>query len=329
MFAQTSKSNGLSLFAKSQYNVDRQMGQIAQGIARLISSPAAPLYNILPGDITIGTQGPASNQKLYTNITGGVLAPNGTLDLTFRAATIGSAYNISNVTPLDLKTSLAGVTVSNPIYPPAATWITLAGSDEESDEALLARCLARWSTIGAECNIEAMTYFALLAPPGYTASPVKFLRVMRNWIVGPPYTGYWPGGITIIVANDGGGLSPTDLAAVRSNFENPQKYGIGRKLNVINAENVSLAVQADIYVFKSAGVSNADIISQSLASLADFQSFLQIGEVVFPEKVGARIEDGNKVAIRNVNVLLPANPLIPQFFQRVILGPITLNVIGV
>jgi hypothetical protein len=313
MFLDYASDDGLTLFAQSQYGIDRAGAQFTQGNVRLLSIAGAPVYNFVPGQITIGTQGDTTNQKLYTNLTGGTLNPGSFIDLVFRANEPGSSYNIANATPMDMKTSFAGVTVSNPIYPPTATWITQLGVDEESDDQLKLRCKSRWGTIGAECNNEAMQYFALLPPAGYTASPVKYVRVMSDWLNGQ----YWPGAITVIVGNDFGGLSPTDLAAVRANFENPAKYGIGRILDVRNMEFLDTALVASVNAFVSSGITIPQLEQQVEASLADFQSFIDIGEVVFPEKIGARMEDGNKKAIRDVNLTAPNAPVQPNFYQRV------------
>ena len=66
-------------------------------------------------------------------------------------------------------------------------------------------------TIGAECNEEAMIYFALLPPAGYTASPVKYVQVMSDWL----HTQYWPGAVTVVVGSDTGPLPLIDLTAVQ------------------------------------------------------------------------------------------------------------------
>ena len=325
MFLDYASGDGLTLFAKSQFNIDRAQAQYTQGTVRLISAPGAPVYNIVPGQLTIGTQGDTSKQKLYTNTSGGVLNAGNHVDLFFRAVSPGSAYNIANSTPMDLKTSLAGVSVNQPIYPLSTSWITQLGIDEEADAQLRIRCRSRWGTIGAEGNEEAMLYYALLPPTGYTASPVKYVRVMSCWL----NSQYWPGAVTVVVASDAGPLSPVDLAAVRANYENPQRYGICRILDVINAESLIVIISGDVNIFQSSGISATEIQQQVEASLADYQTLIDIGEVVFPEKIAARMEDGNKSAIRDVNLTQPALPVEPLYYQRVILqiGTINYNIV--
>lgn len=327
MFLEYASGDGLTLFARSQYSLERYLAQVTKGTIRLISAPTAPLYNFVPGQVTVGTTGATTSQKLYTNVTGGVLAPNSTLDLVFAAAEAGASYNIPNGTPLDLKTSFVGVTVSNPIYPPGFTWISQAGTDLESDDSLKQRCLARWGTIGAECNEEGILYWTFLAPAGYTASPVRFAKVLSNWTKSTTYTGYWPGLVSVVVGSDFGPLAPADLIAVRANFENPQKYGIGRQLFLIDMELLNVTVSADVFAFGAAGLTAQQIKDLVIASLVDFESFIDIGESIFPQKIGARIEDANKKVIRNVNMVTPTTVTIPLYYQKVKLNPGTINVI--
>lgn len=318
MFIQYATGDGLTLFSESVYNVERNGAQYAVGLVRLISSPASPPYNIVPGQLTVGTQQSGSQQKLYTNTSGGLLVPNSTLDLIFQAVEPGSFYNIPNATALDLKTSLVGVSVSNPIYPPTPDWISQYGAEEESDESLKERDLAHWGAIGRLGNEESMIYFAKLPPAGYTTSPVSQVRVMTNFYSDLVYTGYAPNTITIIVGQDGGNgqLSPGDLAAVRSNYENPVKYGLGNYLFVQNMSFLDINILAVVNAYKNSGLTQDQIYELVANSLIDFQKIIKIGQSIFPQKVGARIEDGSKFAIRNVLLTSPNTVVEPLFYQR-------------
>jgi len=313
MFLDYASGDGLTLFAKSQYGIDRAGAQYTQGKVRLVSQGGSPVYNIIPGQITIGTQGDTAKQKLYTNISGGILNASSYVDLDFRAMEPGSAYNISNNTAMDMKTSLAGVTVSSPDIYPLGLWKTQIGIDAEPDDKLKERCRARWGTIGAECNEEAMIYFALLPPAGYTASPVKYVRVMSDWL----QMQYWPGAVTVVVGSDAGTLPIIDLNAVRANYENPQKYGIGRVLDVVNMNLKLVGITATVNVFSSSGASLTDIQAKVEASLADYETLLGIGEVLAPQKIGARMEDADKSAIRDVVLSSPNVMVEPLFYEKV------------
>ena len=327
MFLQYAFGDGLTLFAKSQYQTERMPASATQGIMRLVSAPAAPVYNISVGQLTVGS---TSNPALtYINVTGGTLPSGGTLDLVFRATGTGVKFNIQNSQPVVLKTSLAGVTVNNPIYPPSVTWITSVGTEEESDISLKKRCLARWGTVGAECNEEALKWFALLPPPGYTSSPVKYTRVMRNFTITPSVTGHWPGIVSVVLGNDAGALTPSDKAAVISNFESPKKYGIGREINYIDMSFLSITINAIVYIYKESGADPLDIKRKVEASLTDFQLFLQIGEIVTVQKIGARMEDADKISIKEVRVTSPSATIIPGYTEKVIFSIGTISYLSV
>lgn len=327
LFLQFASGDGLTLFAKSQYQVDRYLASPVQGKMRLLNSATSPAYPIIPGQLTVS---PADNPSLtYTNITGGTLASNGFIDLDFRSTGSGAIYNIANNRPMLLKTALPGVTVNNPIYPLTVTWITLAGTDEESDESLKTRCLARWGTVGAECNAEALKYWAKLAPPGYTSSPVKYVRVMPNFTISTQRTGHWPGYVSVVLGNDLGALIPADKAAVQGNFENPQKYGIGRKIFYLDMTFLDVTISGVVYIYKESGADPLFIQDQVQSSLTDFQLFLEIGEIVTVQKVGARMEDANKIAIKEVVLTTPNATIVPGFTQKIrfLIGTITYVVV--
>ena len=60
----------------------------------------------------------------------------------------GAARKIgSDLTTLELQTAIPGVTVTNPKITGTESWATNQGSDEESDDALKARCRTKWATL--------------------------------------------------------------------------------------------------------------------------------------------------------------------------------------
>lgn len=315
LFLQFASGEGLTAFAKSQYGLDRIGSSPTQGRMRLVGSVNSPTYNIVPGQLIVGST--ANAALTYTNVTGGTLPANGILDLVFRATASGARFNISNTQTMFIKTTLPGVSINNPIYPLSPSWITLAGTDEESDIALKNRCLSRWGTVGVECNAESLIYWATLPPVGYTTSPVKYVRILPNFISNGMVTGYWPGVVSVVLGNDGGALLPADKAAVISNFENPQKYGIGRQINYLDLTFLNVTLSGVVNIYKESGVDPLLIQQQVEDSIADFQSFLQIGEIVTVQKIGARMESANKLAIKEVIVSSPTATLVPSFTQKI------------
>jgi len=327
LFLQTASGKGLTALSLSQYQNTRQLASATQGIMRLIASPMSPTYNIVPGQLTVGS---ADNDLLtYTNLTGGTLLSGGFLDLTFRATSTGSIFNVANSQTMLLKTVLPGVVISNPIYPPQVTWITLAGTDDESDESLKNRDLNRWGTVGAECNAEALKYWGTLPPAGYTSSPVKYIRVLQNFIISTDRTGHCPNVVSIVLGNDTGALLPMDKTAVQGNYENPQKYGIGRKIYYLDMGFLTATIAGTVYIYKESGADPLFVKKQVEASLEDFELFISIGEIITVQKIGARMESANKLAIKEVVLTMPSATLVPSFTQKVKFTLGTINYVTV
>ena len=122
----------------------------------------------------------------------------------------------------------------------------------------------------------------------------------------------------MVVGNELGPLAPGDLAAVRQNYENPKKYGMA-KFDLINMTIKLITITADIFIYKSAGVSSTEVDIAVKNSIADYQKLITIGLGVFPQKIGARIEDANKRTIRNVVVTSPGLPITPLYYERILI----------
>lgn len=301
--------DALTLLARSQYQIERNAAQFAQLNVRLLGLPNAPNYFFVASQITIGTQGPPALQKTYVNITGGSLAPNGFLDLVFVATNPGAAYNIPNSTTLELKTSFVGVVVSNPIYPLSSSCILRQGTDEETNASLTTRCLGRWGTLGTGGNEDSFIYWAKTIPPGYATSPVQKVRVAPNLYQGI----FYPGTCTVFIAGPTGALPGPDVVAVQGVFDNPPKYPIAGLVQVLTVTNVNISIIGTVNVKITSNVTLAEIQAEVEVNLLDYQNSLNIGETIYPQKVGARIESANKIAIRDVVMSFPTGPFILNY----------------
>lgn len=319
-FLEHASGLGLTLLAKSQYQLDRVPAQFTKGQMVLTSVAGAPVHVIIPGQLTVGT-----GTRLFTNTTGGTLNPSGTLTLDFSATQPGAEWNLPVSSPLDLKTSLVGVTVANPAIGLTGTWITQQGAPEETDDRLKLRCVARWGTLGVGGNEDAFIFWALTIPVGYSSSPVGRVRIFAN-----RWNGMFAGGAaTVCIAGPVGMLGGGDVAAVQQNFEAAlphlgveltKKYPIGSKVQVISAVNLAVPVSGVVNVRRRAGVSLTDAAAQVTAAMTAYQAGLDIGQVVYPQKVGARIEDANPAAIRDVVLTAPAAIVYPAIDQYPVLN---------
>jgi hypothetical protein len=108
----------LTLLARSVFDVERLATVRTRGDAILACIPTAGPYTIAVGAMVASD----ASGKQFRNVTGGTLTAGGTLTLSWEAEVGGAAYNIPAGTLTILKTPLAGVTISNPVVPPATTW---------------------------------------------------------------------------------------------------------------------------------------------------------------------------------------------------------------
>ena len=320
-----STGEALRIFASSQYQVEKLLATPTIGTMRLVSAISAPAYNIQPGTLTVGTLGAnAAISKLYTNTSSGTLNPGGTLDLTFQAVSTGANYNIPNTTALDLKTSLVGVSVSNPILPNAITWITSQGSDDETDDSLRQRCKNKWGTLGAGGTDGAYQYWAQYPINGGNTSPVTRVKSVSNLYQGkakPAYT-------TVFVAGANGPLSNGDLAAVAANFENPQKYPAKFRVQVLNATAKFIPIIGTVNIYRSANLLPADVQVAVEDALLSYQKSLDIGSRgIYRDAIIANIfsrpNSGdvkiNLTTIRNIDLASPANAVTVNYDEYPIL----------
>lgn len=170
-FAALASTGWLTLLAKYVYGLDRIAAQSTVGQVVLTSSAAAPVHTWITGDIIVADQPQGTdNANTYTVTVPGTLAPGTSAAFEFKADVPGAAGNIAPGTTLYLWTPLVGVTPTNPVLAPPnnSTWITTPGADEESNQRLAARCLARWSRLTYSNVDGAYVGWALEALPAIT-----------------------------------------------------------------------------------------------------------------------------------------------------------------
>ncbi len=160
----------LRMLAKYFYNFDAIPAQNTIGKVLLTSSAGAPIHTWAAGDIIIANAEQGEDGAVsFTCTEGGSLAPGASIVIEFIADVAGDAGNIVPDTSLFLWTPLVGVTATNPpLLPDSNTWITTPGQDEESDERLLQRCLARWAFLTYGNMDGAYVGWALEALPALT-----------------------------------------------------------------------------------------------------------------------------------------------------------------
>lgn len=112
-FLQFATGTPLTYFAKSQYELDRQEATFTRGRIVLDLSANAAAIPVISGQLRIGTPGPVTDKsKIFVSSTGGTLQPGEHNIIEFTAEGTGDSYNLPVGSPIDLKTSLVGVTAS-------------------------------------------------------------------------------------------------------------------------------------------------------------------------------------------------------------------------
>lgn len=419
MFLDTASGIPLTLFAKSQYQLERTPAQFTSGMLVLTSVASAPAYSFAAGNVTVGTPGPQTSlSRYFSNTESGSLVPGqlqipgegqgftlvrkstgvsvrivvagnstaltvppvvesqiiinqstdaqanatgtaaqivaailaqasaavlvtptvigagtfvpgalaatslqlGTLVMRFSATQSGAQWNIPTGSPLDMKTSYAGVAVANPAWK-NLTWIVTQGADEESNERLKLRCVSRWGTIGVGGTADAMTFWALQIPNGYTSSPVAQVTILSNYLHGT----YAGNGCTVVVIGPAGALGVQDVAAVQANFDAPissmansgipgldtlgKKYPLMVQLEAITATNRTVALVGTVSIYRGRGVTIADVQAAVIAELAVYQGKLRIAQVLYPQqKIAGVIESAPPYGDAIARVDLSAMP---------------------
>lgn len=144
MFLQDANDAGLTSLVSSSYDLERQAAVPTQGQIFLSASAGVGPYTFAAGQLVVADD---TFGYQYRNIAGGTLNVGSSSYVAFEADVSGSLRNVANNTITTFVQALAGVSVNNPPDPETGTWITQAGTDEESDAKLKARARSRWGTL--------------------------------------------------------------------------------------------------------------------------------------------------------------------------------------
>lgn len=215
----------------------------------------------------------------------------GTLLLAFSATIAGAAWNIAAGSPLVLKTDISGSVAAVPWI--NGTWITSQGADEESDQRLAQRDVARWGTLGVAGNEDGALFWAFCIPNGYQSSPVAQAVIFSGYL-----SGTYDEGATVVIIGPNGALGAGDVAAVQANFDAPidslansaipgieelgKKYPIGELVSVVSAANNPIVVTGTVYIKRSANADPGDVQAGVVSAIAAYQATLKMGQTIYP-----------------------------------------------
>ena len=147
----------IDLFAESRFDLTRIAATYAAGEVVLTVASGAGPFAVAAGGLLVsdGVRRWRSTEKVTTNITSAM-----PVTFSVRAELSGTDGNAANNTITRiLSPALPGVTCNNPVIGSTSTWLSASAIDREGDAALLARCLARWATLGSGFTRDAVAYW--------------------------------------------------------------------------------------------------------------------------------------------------------------------------
>lgn len=283
-FLSTATGGWLDLKLESDYDEVRTPAQSTVG--------TIVLTNTSGGAVTVAVGAlwaiDSANHR-YTNTTGGVLAaPNGsTLALSWKAESPGAAWNIPNNTiQATLATPIPGVAASNPTIGSTGTWITTAGSDEESDASAAQRGRTKWATLGTGGGGDAYESWARQGAP--TVTRVKVDDAQPDG----------PNSLRVYLANAAGAATGAEVTAADALIQT--KRSAAALVTTMAATNVTVTVVAVLYV-QATYASTAP--AEAIANLTTLQGDLDIGETVYQSEIMTALS--SPTGVRRVQLTAP------------------------
>lgn len=255
-YLRTAGGAWLAELVDSHYGVTRQPATFARGTVRF-SAPLTGAVAVPPGMI-VGT----SSGLRYLVEGQGSIPAGDTLDLPARAESPGAPYNVPLGTVTVLHTPVPGLAVTN-----LAGWLTEAGADEETDEALRRRARLRWAELGGGATRAAYEYWALTAHPA-----VDRVRVLDEHPRGQ--------GTADVVVWGAGGLGEDVIAAVNASVQ--ARRPTTADILVYSAKEKVVPLPIELY---APGGARGSIEGQVVAGLGALQQATPIGGRLYRSQV--------------------------------------------
>jgi hypothetical protein len=221
--AEAGDEDFLTLLGTYVYVLPRVDAVNTLGKMVLTASAAAPIHTWDEGELVIAASSDSA-APTYRVLDSGTLNPGGTLEVSVAAEVGGLAWNVPpNLTTLELRTPLVGVTVTNPpVVDPVTlalttTWITTFGADKEALTHWAERMSLKWSG-----SLSPGTF------DGYKALAFEALPSMVDCDV---LEGPGDGEVLIVGATATGGLAPGDITTIEDYFSGAFDGKIRRMIN--------------------------------------------------------------------------------------------------
>lgn len=257
-FVELAETDWLTLLSESQYNLTRLPATATEGTIRVTAEAGFGSFNIAAGEMLFST----ASGLTYFNTQAFTVAEDSHTDTPIKASQTGAAYNVSSNTINIISTPVIGLSCTN-----QGSWITNAGSDQETDTALRTRCKLRWAELGYGATADAYRFWALSASP-----EVKKVRVLDNLPRGQ-------GTVDVIIYGDGP-LSGAVVSTVDSYIQ--IRKPITADVDVYSATQHNESIRATIY-YKPGSLSLVQ--SAVTTELANLQLETPIGGTVYKSRI--------------------------------------------
>jgi hypothetical protein len=193
---------------------------------------------------------------------------SGYVDIPFSAESPGAAYNVGPTQITSLRTPVPGVAVTSPAMPVTGTILLSVGADDESDAALAARCIAKWSTLGRGWSATAIQYLIQQCDPGAT-----------RFLIRDP--GDLPWTVEAYLADVAGPLSSSRVLAIY-NYLKDRARKPGGNYPVLTRPATLMSVSQSITLYSDG--TNPNVQVNAAARLNAFLSTSQIGQTVYSSR---------------------------------------------
>lgn len=291
----------LTLLSESLFGEARQASTSTEGTVTLTAAVGAGPYTLNPGAVIVSTAGGLKYRA--TNAAALTLPAGGSVSVPIKAESPGAKYNVGGgaITILSAPT-LLGVTVSN-----AASWQTAAGADEETDDKLRTRCLAKWGTLSTGSPESAYRNWALTA-----SAEIAKVGVHSALKDGAFANGY----VTLVLAGAAGAVSDAAVKEAQ-NLINP-KVPVGTKVSYKKATAKSVSITGTVYC---SALHLAAVQAGVQAALDALAAATPLGGTVYPDQISDAIHyDGlpwPTSKVRNVELTAPLTPQVLTYLEFV------------
>ena len=310
-FLREATSSALDAKGQGDYDVTRLPATFASGVV-VVSNSSGGVYSLAPGDLVVAN--PASGKE-YVNADSETIGAGATgllIPVVAREAGSDSTSVAGEIT--SLVTSLNGVTVTNTT--------AIVGSDEESDEAYIARCL---DSVGAPSPNGPADSYSYVAKSALRAdgSAIGVTRVREI------ADGY--GNLSVYVATPTGSVDTADVAIIQGEIEQKCEP-LGVASTAISATPLVQNITYQVWMYNDSGLSSGQVESLIASKLAEWFAVRPIGGDIisglgylYHSQLSAEIGDTVDEIFR-VSVTGPAGDVSVAGTEVPVLGTITATV---